>query len=34
MPTFCTCAQQIGENLSFADLAVAKSLEHNRSLAR
>ena len=24
--------KQIGENLSFADLAVAKSLEHNRSL--
>ena len=24
--------KKIGENLSFADLAVAKSLEHNRSL--
>jgi len=24
--------KQIGENLSFADLAVSKSLEHNRSL--
>ena len=24
--------KQIGENLSFADLAVSKTLEHNRSL--
>ncbi len=24
--------KQIGKNLSFADLAVSKSLEHNRSL--
>ena len=24
--------KQIGKNLSFADLAISKSLEHNRSL--